>query len=104
MCQVLNLNEDQLVIHQQGKVAGALGAAVIGLKERRPVNLKLLIDSLQGNCGPLLYAKEKTSLPTLAGYGIADTSGKHICRDISKEIEPVECWVGVDIGSTSTNV
>ncbi|MFW5501476.1 MULTISPECIES: acyl-CoA dehydratase activase [unclassified Maridesulfovibrio] len=102
--KVLKLNDDKLVIHQLGKVSGALGAAVIGLKESRPINFKLLIDSLQGNCGPLLYAGEKTSLPALAGYGIADTSGKHICRDISRETEPVECWVGVDIGSTSTNV
>ncbi|MDC7218012.1 MAG: BadF/BadG/BcrA/BcrD ATPase family protein, partial [Spirochaetales bacterium] len=102
--KVLDLSEEQLVIHQQGKVAGAVGAALIGLKEGKHVNIGLLLDSLQGNCGPLFCAEEKIILPALAGYGIADATGKHICRDISSESAPVECWVGVDVGSTSTNV
>ncbi|TIH15888.1 CoA activase [Marinifilum sp. JC120] len=104
LLKVLDLNDDQLIIHQQGKVAGAVGAAVIARKERRTLNLALLQDFLKNSCGPIICAEEKVVLPALAGYGIADGSGKHICRDISLETESVDCWVGVDVGSTSTNV
>lgn len=104
LLKVLDLNDDQLIIHQQGKVAGAVGAAVIARKERRTLNVALLQDFLKNSCGPIICAEEKVVLPALAGYGSADASDKHICRDISLETEPVDCWVGVDVGSTSTNV
>ncbi|NDV26791.1 acyl-CoA dehydratase activase [Desulfovibrio sp. JC010] len=102
--KVLQLNDRQLIVHPQGKVAGAVGAALIGFKERNAVDLSALIALLKNPCKPLFSAEDKVTLPPLAGYGIADAADKHICRDISMESAPVECWVGVDVGSTSTNV
>ncbi|NDV23357.1 acyl-CoA dehydratase activase [Desulfovibrio sp. JC022] len=102
--KVLDLDDDQLVVHQQGKVAGAVGAAVIGFKELKTVNVALLLDSLKKRRGPLFCEEDKVVLPALSGYGVADVTGKHICRNISMETDPVDCWVGVDVGSTSTNV
>lgn len=104
LSKVLDLEDGQLATHQHGKIAGAVGAAMLGFKEGRTVNFDLLLDSLQSTCGPLFCSEENIVLPALAGYGVADASGKHICRNISMKSGPVECWVGVDVGSTSTNV
>jgi len=102
--KVLELAEDQLIIHPQGKVSGAVGAAVIAFKERRVVEVSHVLRDLQIPCMELFGSAEKVKLPPLAGYGVADFADKHICRNIEVEGSPVECWLGVDVGSTSTNV
>ena len=100
---VLALSEEDLILPQYLGGAGAFGAAVIARKEGFYINIGQLI-ALSERADEMMSQDDGIIFPKLSGYGIGDSADKHICKDISGEKEPVECYLGIDIGSTSTNL
>jgi predicted CoA-substrate-specific enzyme activase len=100
---VLALSEEDLILPQHLGGVGAFGAAVIARKEGLSVNIDRLI-SLSERADEMMSQDDGIILPKLSGYGMGDSADKHICKGISVEKEPVECYLGIDIGSTSTNL
>ncbi|WP_321402575.1 acyl-CoA dehydratase activase [Maridesulfovibrio sp.] len=100
--KVLRLGENQLLTHEKSERAGAIGAAVIALKERLELDYGKLVS--QRIVPFAAIGLEKATLAPLAGLGSGDAAGKHFCAPVPEVEEPIECWLGVDVGSTSTNV
>lgn len=100
--EVLGLNDSSLIVPEACSNIGALGAAVIGLKERYSLEFSK-IDQLLKIHKPILEI-DKTSviLDALEGYGEDDSKDKHKCIDLSA-YDVVNGYLGVDVGSTSTN-
>lgn len=100
---VLKVNsEDVIVARNCGNVA-ALGAAILGSKEKLNINLQAIIDMTKENKETIIIQDSRTSFPQLNGFGINDSQSKHLCRLIESN-EKVHGYIGIDIGSTSTNV
>ena len=100
---VLKLKEDELIVPDDCGNIGAIGAALIGFQEKHEIDISSLVDFLeQPDC---YYEESETGLTPLSFYGDSDGENRHIIN--SPVIEPgetVPCFMGVDIGSTSTNV
>jgi predicted CoA-substrate-specific enzyme activase len=98
---VLNLNEEELIIPDNFSNIGAIGAAYIAKKEEMSINLKEIASYLENN---KFYKDEndEIKLPELKLYGEKDSLNKHI--GVSDNNNEKELYLGVDIGSTSTNL
>jgi predicted CoA-substrate-specific enzyme activase len=103
MLEVLQLKEDELIIPEHFAVLGALGAAVTGENSRsdRAGIATLPEDTLQRIRNHLARREYRFfTLPPLAGDDyLIDIEPVKI-----SPAQPVEAYVGVDIGSISTNV
>ncbi len=101
---VMSLNDDDIIVPEHFAIAGALGAAVIAKKEKMSVNLGQLaagIDNLNE------FSEERAcdiGLSPLISFGKDDSLNKHVCRTIDDHETILDCYLGVDIGSTSTNL
>ncbi|WMJ89238.1 acyl-CoA dehydratase activase-related protein [Anaerocolumna sp. MB42-C2] len=82
---------------------GAFGTAVIARKDRLSINMDKVFSLLE-SLEEMKSSEDTITLPKLSPYGKGDSFHKHICKDISGEREWIDCYLGVDIGSTSTNV
>ena len=100
---VLKLENKDLVFPRQLGCVGALGAAVMANKERWALNMDT-IASLTERAEELMANEDEVVLPGLSPYGQNDSRGKHIYKDISTENGIIGCYLGVDVGSTSTNL
>ena len=99
---LLSLGDGDLIAPDEAAVLGAVGAALIAARERRPVDIERLLDDLEQTVGGA--EEEDESLPSLSGFGRRDASGKH---DIGLSVGPdvvTDCYLGLDVGSTSTNL
>lgn len=101
---VLNLNEEDLIIPEYFSNIGAFGAAVIANKDSIKIDLMKLLDSigqLEEDCGE---DDNGIELSKLLSYGRNDSFNKHVCKPIGNEKDSIDCYLGVDVGSTSTNL
>ncbi len=98
---ILKLNEEELIIPNNFSSIGAIGTAIIANKENMNINLKDLMKDLEIE-KDLEYDNE-VSLPKLISYGEGDSYNKHICTSINNK-ETQDIYLGIDIGSTSTNI
>lgn len=98
----LNLDEKNIIIPENCSNIAALGAAIISIEDSLHINLNKLGNILKAD-DALKETKEKISLAPLYIDGKNNSLNKHICKD-TKHIDYVQGYIGLDIGSTSTNV
>lgn len=103
ICSVLGLTADTLHVHDHSNVAGAVGAAILAAKEMFPVDLPSVSESMHQAESFNIYMQDAMSLEPLSGFGTNDSSDKHQCHDLTGN-DQTPCWLGIDVGSTSTNL
>ena len=101
---VLLLEEDELIVPDCSANLGALGAAAMGLKKSTPLNLVFVKDHLKRLQGELLQEKAVTTLPSLAFFSKVENQDKHEIKSQCKVGNGEPCFLGIDVGSTSTNL
>lgn len=99
--EVLQLGEEELFVSPESGNAGAIGAAAIAGREKLRFDPEALMTAL---LNPIETEPKIRKLPTLQGHGADDGKDKHICAIPATGPIPVECSLGVDVGSTSTNI
>ncbi len=101
--KTLNLESGRLRIHGLSSVAGAIGSAIVGVTEGMSLDLLKLKSWVDDQCcGSFLAEEDSIPLPSLAHYGTGDGEGKHNCS--TKVEASSSCWIGIDVGSTSTDL
>ena len=100
---VLELTDEDLIFPNNLGAVGALGASVIARKESLAIDMNKVV-SLSESSEEIMINEDNIILPKLSAYGADDSICKHIRKDISNESEVVDCYLGIDIGSTSTNL
>lgn len=116
LCAVFQLQEEELVVAPECGCVTALGAALVGLKGGWPLKVDALAEALAQGKGDAanntiqvalssqaLMPDQPSSLQPLAGFGEADSHRRHECLPLETHI-PLRGYLGIDIGSTSTNV
>jgi len=102
--EVLNLEEGDLIVPDHFASIGALGAAVIAGQKRIPLDLEQLLEvSAQGD-DFLPEEDSRIQLPTLASFGTQDSLAKHDCPPLNPGSLDLDCYLGIDVGSTSVNL
>ena len=102
LIDVLGLQESGLIIPEHMDGLGALGTALIAAKDRLPLDVCRLLDGLER---PIPIERNNgTPLAPLAGFGRNDSLGKHEILSADHRQAPLDCYLGVDVGSTSTNL
>ena len=102
LTEILELNKGELIIPDHFDIIGAIGAAIISHRNNIKVDLKKLIEDININEKKVL--KNNNILSELSSFGSDDYKDKHSDTPIKNEEVPVKCYLGVDIGSTSTNL
>lgn len=97
----LGVTPEEFVVSPDSPLAGAIGAAGLALSQMLPLDPGLLLNALQGHPGA--RRGDGASLPPLGGFGRGDADGRH---DVPSDHGPVplRAYLGVDVGSTSTNL
>ncbi len=101
---VLNLTEEELIIPLYFSNIAALGAAIIAAKDNVIIDLKKLLNSVEQLKKDYEEADDEIELPRLTPFGEGDSLGKHNCKPIYDNQSTIDCYLGVDVGSTSTNL
>lgn len=100
---VLGLATEDLIFPTDLGCVDAFGAAVIAKKESLLVNMSELLSSINQMDKTHRNNNNDLALSKLNTYGDGDSLDKHRCIGIG--IDGIkDCYLGVDIGSTSTNV
>ena len=101
---ILKLSSENLLIPEYAELPSALGASLLGWQEKYPLSLESVLECTEEADAPLFEDYGTTPLKELSGFGRKDGLGKHrILREISEE-KVLECALGIDVGSTSTNL
>lgn len=101
---VLGLDEDQLHVHEHGDKAAAVGAALLAAEQRLPLDLNAVV-GIEDKAGAAdWHRQDAVRLEPLSGFGKGDAEGKHDCPRCYAAGEPVAAWLGIDVGSTSTDL
>ena len=101
---VLGLADEDLIIPRNLGCVGAYGAAVIAEQDNLLLDMNELLSIIERVEETLKSGEDELTLPNLSGYGHNDGLGKHVCSNISAKTDTVDCYLGVDVGSTSTNL
>lgn len=101
--EVLELEDEDLIFPKCLGNIGAVGVANIAREKKLPINIRELIERTEHG-DEILMQDDDIILPKLSDYGIGDSEDKHHCNAIDKISGHVECYLGIDIGSTSTNL
>jgi len=104
--EVLKLDPSSLIVHEKSALAGAIGAALLAKEEERPLRLKELMKWLEDrDTMASTFEDDELVLPCLQPYGNNDAEGKHFSGSMSeRHSAAVPAWLGIDVGSTSTNL
>lgn len=103
MKNVLKLAPEELFIHEHSSMVGAIGAALLASQGNMTIDLQKVITSLATSPPMLLHINEGLTLKPLSELGQDDDKNKHACQSLP-ETSPTACWLGIDVGSTSTNL
>lgn len=100
---VLKLAEGELIIPPGFSNIGAWGAAVIAKQDNIPIDLPGILNGIEQLAED--YGEDDgIELPQLTPLGEDDSLGRHICKSIDNYQSLMDCYLGVDVGSTSTNL
>ncbi len=102
--EILKLGPGELIVPDNAGGVGALGAALAALRERLGLEPGLLADSLDRTREFVERPEEVSTLPRLASLGNGDSLNKHSCPAPQGCLAGSPCYLGVDVGSTSTNL
>ncbi|WP_157067316.1 acyl-CoA dehydratase activase [Desulfosarcina cetonica] len=102
----LKLDAGTLIVSELSPVAGALGAAIMASRQKSALDLKRLLNELDKTTLSFSDENVRHDLPPLATFGSHDGENKHNCVSIPLESTAgrLKCWLGIDVGSTSTNL
>jgi predicted CoA-substrate-specific enzyme activase len=103
MGATLKLKSSDLRIHEHSSVAGAIGAAILATQNQLSINIRETIDALTSSPPLNVHMLEDLHLKPLKGLGADDDKNKHTLHPLPNNL-PVDCWLGIDVGSTSTNL
>ncbi|SES87362.1 CoA-substrate-specific enzyme activase, putative [Methanococcoides vulcani] len=105
MKDVLKLNENELIVPEKCGNIASIGAAVIAKEQGFEINILKILEKLEAQEEPITVTEQDIELPALGSFGDGDIDGKHICKPIMNEDgQKASCYLGIDIGSTSTNL
>lgn len=96
---IMNFSDNELIVSKYSNIVAAIGSAMIGIKDKRKANILDLIQYLKNT--KEVYTQEDGKLERLSIIPTLDISNKHLCRPLNNF---KKCYLGVDIGSTSTNL
>lgn len=98
---VLNLSEGDLIIPEYFNSVGAVGAALIAKSEQIAINIETFLHCLKHAEYRQTEEQKEIALSGLHIFGHNDSLNKHCCWS---SLGACECYLGVDVGSTSTNL
>ena len=101
---ILKFEDDDLIFPRYLGCVGVLGAAVIAREKQLSINIKEILSAIEQAKEKHVNGENEVTFPKLSLYGTGDSVGKHIYKNISKKSDVTDCYLGVDIGSTSTNL
>ncbi len=101
--EVLSLADEELVVAEHFAVIGALGAAVVAEREGHLLDMRELLEALEQDEDFFEEDLPMEPLPALAPFGEDDSIGKHDFEPV-RDHETLQCYLGIDVGSTSTNL
>jgi predicted CoA-substrate-specific enzyme activase len=101
---VLKLDEEDLIIPEHSGNIAAFGAAVMAKKDRNRMNLLTLLESIDHFEEIIEENDSDIKLKELLPFGENDSIDKHVCKALDTKKEKTNCYLGVDVGSTSTNL
>jgi predicted CoA-substrate-specific enzyme activase len=96
--EIFNFSEEDFIIPSDCSSIGALGVAILVRNKKDIVNIQNVIDNIGSKSKVITYSLYNP----LKDYGENDSAGKHNCKNIDAVL--VDGYIGIDIGSTSTNV
>ena len=99
---VLNLREEELIIPTNFSAVGAIGAALLAQAEQRRIDVTAFFRCLENVQEGYAEDQNELALPALSAFGQSDSRNKHYCAPHQKGT--FACYLGVDVGSTSTNL
>jgi predicted CoA-substrate-specific enzyme activase len=100
---VLQLDEGDLIIPSHSGSIGALGVAIMSLGDSHPVNVDHFVNKIHTYGTHTLDDPFNKTLKPLGQFGNDQTHLKHISVPLSVSLKKIPCYLGVDVGSTSTN-
>lgn len=100
---VLGLDGAGLIIPEKCGNVTATGAALIAKRDGMRLDPARIPNLLEGQKTCPVLNGQDTELPGLDSFGHGDGEDKHFCKSPETTTEKTDCWLGVDIGSTSTN-
>jgi len=104
LSDILNLSDGDLIVSDLGSTTAAIGAAVIAKKTNSILRFEKLERILQEE-GEVRHPDGfNLTLPCLYQYGLDDYHNKHTCKPLDPGIGTIDCFLGIDVGSTSTNL
>lgn len=100
---VLKLEENDLIIPDYSRSISAIGVAMTAQKNAGHLNMKELLKRTDEMDDFFEGIDDDIELLPLAPLGSGDANGKHRLRQSPLDSGRQDCFIGVDIGSTSTN-
>ena len=104
MRERLDLQEGELIVPEHFSTIGALGAAIIARREKIPMSLEDVLTLAKRGAAFFEETDATLPLPALSSFGDGDSAGKHRFAVPKKDPVDIPCYLGIDIGSTSTNL
>lgn len=101
--ETLKLNEEDVVVPEDCGNVAALGAAIIAMRDKISIDLSKVQIIIENTESKLSFIEDTVTFPPLNQYGKNDSLNKHDCKNVGLESE-ISGYIGLDIGSTSTNV
>jgi predicted CoA-substrate-specific enzyme activase len=101
---VLDLKDNELVIPNHMDSLGALGAALIAQKNLISIDLEKALSGMDRVKGITDIKENEIPLPSLFDFGGNESFGKHEIYAVEVQSGKLDCYIGVDVGSTSTNL
>lgn len=100
---LLKKNEEELLVPEHSDIASAIGAALIAGKENLTLDFRKMVSDLLSEKNDMNDSEDE-ELPPLSQIKREDISKKHLIRCSIPEGSKPALFLGVDIGSTSTNL
>ncbi len=101
---VLKLHEDELVVPEECGTTAAIGAAIVAKEKGLKLDFTRVWNLPDNPDGYAARHDRDVGLPELGRFGYGDGKGKHVCTSLGAGGERKGCYLGVDVGSTSTNL
>ena len=103
MTAVLKLEPEELRIREHTDLIGAIGAARLAVREKKTLDPAAVTIALVTAPALNIHMHEDLQLRPLDGFGLDDARNKHTLDPLPASGR-TDCWLGIDVGSTSTNL
>lgn len=100
---VLKLKAEDLIIPEHSASVAALGAAILALNDGHKFKLNQLKACIKSYGEGQIERPYKSELKPLANFGQDQVHLKHLALTPLVSLKKTPCYLGVDVGSTSTN-